>query len=651
MEQNPNVKSPIRFYLSFLGVSGCLGVFPGLIAATIDITLGPASWWILREILLAFAVYSWLGCSLGLICALLFLFVTSFSRSVFHHRNFLALTGLIYPFGGLAWLLVGYYINLEVLRGDIRDTNSIKFNVVFLGFGLCFALIAFAAWTVRHTRNVKPLLNSKIIRLLSIFAVLQLSVLGLISLVNFSRGSPQFTDDPESILSRLERLSDRPPFADEGFPIIVIMIDTLRADHLSGYGYPKPTSPHLDRFAQDAVLFSSGFASSPWTIPSVATLFSGLYPSSHKTLSYKSVFSPRIDTLAECLMALDYATGSFIANAVLNPENGFHQGFGYTFPPRNLGGFHGRKTAVEKVFLRLYGAPHFGGARITRQAKQWLAQRRNNRVFAYVHFMEPHGPYMPPARFLDAFVNPDYKGPSVTVYPQLRNGRFPMVSPAERKNMIAHYDGEIAYVDQLVGDFLQFLRDENLYDPALIFVISDHGEEFFEHGGWGHGIKLYRELTKVPFIVKWPGNKYRGVTVKAPVELVDIRATIMSCLGFHVLTLDQGHSILDHLDDEANVSSISEAYAEDPSGWESIRTEEWSYIEHSLPNGLAGELFSSDDTLEAVNRVQDYPRIAAALRKKLSLWRDRVNGEGVEAQEIELDEERIKVLKSLGYLN
>jgi arylsulfatase A-like enzyme len=295
---------------------------------------------------------------------------------------------------------------------------------------------------------------------------------------------------------------------------IVYLVDTLRADHTQVYGYERDTTPELLAFAKDAVVFDQAIAQASWTKPAVASVLTSLLPGHHRAVQLRDPLDAGILTLPEMLNAKGFATGAAIANSVIYGAGGqFEQGFDH------FAGLHGAEDRPSKLVE---------AAGVVDEALRFLDRRRGFPTFLYVHTMDPHVPYAPPAPFdtkYEPHATPDHPG----VDP-----RSDYKEPIDRERMIARYDGDIAYGDREFGRFVRELKARGLYDRALLVFMADHGEEFLDHGKWLHGKSVFDELVHVPLIVKFPGGKDAGRRVKAQVRAVDVLPTVLQTLDLPV---------------------------------------------------------------------------------------------------------------------
>lgn len=296
--------------------------------------------------------------------------------------------------------------------------------------------------------------------------------------------------------------------------VIVYLVDTLRADHTGPYGYARPTTPQLDLFARDAVVFEQAIAHASWTKPSVASLFTSQWPGRHGAVQLRDRLDPALVTLAEMLSAKGYSTGAALANAVIFFEGtSFEQGFDV------FTGLHGRAGRTSK---------DVEAAVVVDSALGFLDAHRGMPSFLYIHTMDPHVPYTPPAPFDRMFEpRPEPGHPGV-------DPRTDFKEPRDRERLMAQYDGDVAYGDQEFGRFVQALKQRGLYDDALLVFTADHGEEFQDHGKWLHGRSVFDELVRVPLIVKFPRAAQAGRRVAQQVQEVDVLPTILASVGLPV---------------------------------------------------------------------------------------------------------------------
>jgi arylsulfatase A-like enzyme len=308
--------------------------------------------------------------------------------------------------------------------------------------------------------------------------------------------------------------------ADRRAPLAIIyLVDTLRADHTGVYGYPRRTTPELDAFARDAVVFDAAVAHASWTKPSVASILTSRLPAQHRAVQLRDPLDPSNLTIAQRLHERGWATGAAIANSVIyGAESTFDRGFDV------FAGLHGEDNRPSKLV---------GADVVVDSALAFLRSRRGLPTFLYVHTMDPHVPYEPPPPFDRMFEPLPAPG-----HPA-RDPRTDYKEPHDRDRMIGQYDGDVAFGDREFGRFVRELKAAGLYRDALVLFLSDHGEEFLDHGRWLHGRSLFDELIRVPLVVKLPGNRGAGTRVAGQVQGIDVVPTVLEAMGLP-LTTDLG---------------------------------------------------------------------------------------------------------------
>ena len=292
---------------------------------------------------------------------------------------------------------------------------------------------------------------------------------------------------------------------------IVYLVDTLRADHTGVYGYPRRTTPELDAFAKDAVVFERAIAHASWTKPSVASILTSRLPAQHRAVQLRDPLDPANPTIARRLAERGFSTGAAIANSVIyDAESAFDPGF------ELFAGLHGEDDRRSKLV---------GADAVVDSALAFLRTRRGLPTFLYAHTMDPHVPYAPPPPFDRMFE------PHATEEHPGRDPRTDYKEPLDRERMIAQYDGDVAFGDREFGRFVRELKAAGLYDGALIVFLADHGEEFLDHGRWLHGRSLFDELIRVPLVVKFPRSRWAGKRISEQVQGMDVLPTVLEALG------------------------------------------------------------------------------------------------------------------------
>jgi arylsulfatase len=348
-------------------------------------------------------------------------------------------------------------------------------------------------------------------------------------------------DDPKAVPVPISAPAARLP------SVVLITIDTLRADRLGCYGHTSPTSPIIDRLATEGILFRDVIASSAATGPSVASIMTGQYPrfTSFGYSNMRGQLSDDEDTLAERFKTRGYDTAGFVCNPVLDRGANMQQGFDH---------FDDDMREFERVRSKLRERT---AQPATDAVLKWLADRRSDRpLFLWVHYQDPHGPYDPPAEFVERF-RPGDPGPELTPCPEgsdLGQGCVPWYQQLDDaphlNDYVGRYEAEIAYVDHHVGRLLDHLRMQGWYEKSVLILTSDHGEALGEEDVYfRHGHNVTRDLSFVPMILKHP-DAAAGAVSDVPVGHIDIAATLNAILG-----------LPPHADDVTSAIDLSKAAA------------------------------------------------------------------------------------------
>ena len=449
--------------------------------------------------------------------------------------------------------------------------------------------------------------------------------------------------------------------------VVFILLDALRADHLPIYGYSRQTAPNLTALARQGMTFTKMYAQASSTRPSVATIFSSLYPSVHKANETQDFFSASATTLAEVLQAAGYKTFAASANANVSPTFGYAQGFDEFRVWKTESTF--RITMMGRLAEDVLGPKRLGRmlgehAEIVPQADaitditlRWVSQDHTGPFFLYIHYIDPHDPYRPPSPYDQAFDfrrDPPMRAEGVDPLKLIPKGQ-------EREKIgrtLDQYDGEILYTDSQVDRLLKGLKEMGVLDNALVIVTADHGEEFFEHGKDIHGKSLYEEVLHIPFLMSWPGRIPGGKAYHGIAGLVDIMPTILSLVGIDPPAGIQGLSFAAQLFDSNIAMPKRKLFAQVvQSGFslEMVRDGRYKLIRQvSGPQKGLEEFYDLvKDPLERTNialqaqaQVTDLKRELDAFNKLASQAASLVRAEQVQ----KLDRDTERALRSLGYI-
>ncbi|MFP6665171.1 MAG: sulfatase [Deltaproteobacteria bacterium] len=284
--------------------------------------------------------------------------------------------------------------------------------------------------------------------------------------------------------------------------LLFVTIDCLRADHVGSYGYASPTTPALDKLASEGLLFENAFANAPMTLPSVPQIFtSQLFPSREEPL------------LTAPISEAGIASAAFVNNAwiPLWLSQGTHADPPGTFDRLVSGEFNARK--------------------ITEHALAWLDENSGERFALYLHYLDAHTPYRPPAKWVELFADPTYQGPIGSEFRDEKGAASGKYNKSDQKKILALYDAGIRYIDEQLGRVLDELRASGRLDETLVVITADHGEEFWDHGSFFHGQSLYDELLHIPLIVRLPGKNQSSMRVGRLARGIDIAPSILDWMN------------------------------------------------------------------------------------------------------------------------
>ncbi|MGD8538552.1 MAG: sulfatase-like hydrolase/transferase [Candidatus Aminicenantes bacterium] len=440
-----------------------------------------------------------------------------------------------------------------------------------------------------------------------------------------------------------------------GINVILISVDTLRADHLGCYGYERETSPNIDALAEDSVLFSNVYASSPWTLPSHVSMLTSLHGVHHQVYQDDERMDPAILTLADLLRQNHFFCTAFTGGGFVSSVYGFSKGF--DMYQEGGGGVHRQDSAGY-----LYGL-----------VVEWLEQHsKDKNFFLFLHTYQPHDPYACPEPFKDMFLSEDAKWSHINLMGHLggRPNLFKPLPELERRNIVDLYDGELRYTDEaLIGPLLEKLKQLGLYDRTLIVFTSDHGEEFYDHKSWGHGHQLYDESLKVPLLMKFPGARLRGTKIDNIVSLVDVMPTILEELGIDCLELsldgkslipaikgkdredrifwaDIGDNVLDsHVPQKISTNSGTEKFILNKRYTEEALT----FFDYPPPETGPAELYDLiKDPREERNIVDNRVELVNQLIRSIELLYSQAKKR--KSLKPEIDEDLKEQLRALGYI-
>lgn len=427
--------------------------------------------------------------------------------------------------------------------------------------------------------------------------------------------------------------------------VVVVMIDTLRADHTSPYTKTRVKTPVFDRVAREGVLFERMSAVEDWTKPSCATMLTGLYPCTHKTQTDMGKLPGKVRMISQELGSKGVATGAFIANGYVSGKFGFKKGWDhYTNYIRE-----GKITDAEHVFA---------------DAASWIESNKDRRFYAYVHTIDPHVPYSPPKDFLAMYDDQPYSGPveprkTHLLLEDIKKEKF-KPTDRDKKRIEALYDGEISYHDKWFGGFLQKLADLGVLEDTLIMVVSDHGEEFWDHGNVGHGHQIHQELIHVPFVCMWKGILPPKVRVGENVDHACMVPTTFDAMQIAPPRYLEGNSILPRMLGRQEPGPHA-GFSTHQNDRQAVWSDRWKLL---MRGPVKTYLYDVEEDYACTKDLdEDKPVTLTYMRALLGQfqgapdkrsWRSRTMAHKPEIEvmeeQVEMDEELEQQLKALGYV-
>ena len=454
--------------------------------------------------------------------------------------------------------------------------------------------------------------------------------------------------------------------------ILLIVVDTLRWDFVSAYGFPHPVTPNIDALAREGVLYENAISASPWTTPSHASLFTGQYPTRNGVDGRNILLDPASKTLAAELSRTGFQTAGFINNVYIRRQTGLGRGF------QQYEEFWGRNECSSIMllveFLREKLNPREDtGAKETRNAiTDWLNHDWTGKhpFFLFVHLMEPHAPYGTPAstiqKFLRAGVTPQ-QASKVNQDPEIFiTGKLKMTAH-DFEILTALYQNDVNYVDSVIGEIIQDFRQRNLLDNTMVIFTSDHGEHFGDHGLMSHELSLYDVLLHVPLVIRFPNRNHAGTRIKEAVQTIDIFPSILRFLKSESKRDLQGFSLLPDFFERKNHPYTFSEYNNlraadkmirrfpdlpDSPIWrkkvsKSVRTVDWKFI---WATDGTRELYSiANDPYESDNLAQSNPDKVKKMQEILAKWSTSFKPSRFYQNE-EISREALDELRALGYV-
>ena len=432
----------------------------------------------------------------------------------------------------------------------------------------------------------------------------------------------------------------------EKLKIILVSIDTLRADRLGCYGYSRDTSPNLDELAKESVLFRNVYAQSPWTLPSHVSILYSLNSASHQVYYHYQKIDESLPSLASYLRKSNFITYAFTGGGNVSSSYGFSKGFDWYGEPVRGKHEHLLPDEAGKLFEYTSG---------------WLKKNKDKQLFLFLHTYQTHGPYDCPSPWNRAFLDEKAKWESLNLRKYLeKKENSHSFTQDEIQNIMSLYDGEVKYTDEvLLKPLISLLKELGIYKNTLLIITSDHGEEFSDHGGWEHGHTLYDELLRVPLIIKFPDSQFKGKEVSSICRSIDIMPTILefASVKFKKNHLD-GKSLRNLIlkketKDRNFISDLAHKEILDPCpSLIATNHNKYKLILDKTSEGTKNiELYDlSRDPEETTNILRKEGKVGRALFNFITDYYNKKKKTKRKIEKISLDENLKEKLKALGYV-
>jgi len=443
--------------------------------------------------------------------------------------------------------------------------------------------------------------------------------------------------------------------------LVIVLLDTLRADHLGAYGYARPTSPRIDELASRGHLFERAYSSSNWTRPALASLHTSTHPLRHQVVDLDRGVPRSLPLLAEHLQRHGYATGMVSVGANFEPADGYARGVDYFYITRPSAAVT-RTTLFQNFVLRDFPAtrpwlidpaPTAEWTRpenITEQALTFVRSvKAEQPLFLFLHYMGPHDPYDPPPPY-DGIFGDRGSDPGLTRPPDDLWAGPDWLSPADRQQMIDQYDEEIVWHDEYVGKLLDSLRGLGRLDDAVVVITSDHGEGFGEHGMWAHNVALFEEVVHIPLILWTTQATASPRRHPHPASLLDIAPTLVEMAGLPPVPSFDGQSLVPRLYGGGN-GRERVVFQQNPLNGESgLRSPDWAYFQEERFGQRREWLYRAEDVRQEANLAREDGDVVASLDEQLRHQQAFDRERRHEAEHVTIDAAREEQLRALGYV-
>jgi arylsulfatase A-like enzyme len=438
---------------------------------------------------------------------------------------------------------------------------------------------------------------------------------------------------------------------EEKHSVILIMVDTLRPDWLGCYGKESAVpTPNIDALARESVLFEQMYAHATHTKPSTASLLSSRYPSGHQAIHKTQSLPLSVTTLPEVMADAGYYCGGIVTNINLAPVYNFQQGFHeYIYlPPKFLFGaneaasrlvVYGVMRLVWMKISRSKFVYHFyrSGETVNGYFNDFIDRNKDNKFFLFLHYMDPHDPY---------FEHP-YSGKGYA------RAAMPNPDPKFAQPFRDFYDQEVQYLDYWIGRLIEKLKGEGLYDQCMIALTSDHGEEFYEHGGWWHGATLHEEQVRVPLLIKLPGGLSGELKVETLTRSIDVTPTILAAVDVDKPAFMKGRDLFGPLPSEDFIPDVFSEADHEGNVVQMMRIGPWKYIQTNEDNPRQRPVqqlfYVPDDTWEENNLAATESDKVFEMQLLMKARYQEILATSEEGAEQDMDAATQERLRALGY--
>lgn len=550
----------------------------------------------------------------------------------------------------LCWIGMGLLIHLAMIVPPLELHNDPSWKDIVYRLrsliidGTAVAMAVFTVSSVIALITVPRFATERRKRLTVILSALTLTTAAtLTSFADAPSPEPDATTVTETESGQIDA---------DHYNIVLISIDSLRADHVGCYGYERATTPAMDKVASQGVRFANAIATSSWTLPTHLTMFTGRYQIAHGVMHESYTLSEDVPTLGEVLKAAGYATAGFVSAPYLAADYGYSRGMDVY---RDLSSEYGHRREARSAIV---------SQELTELATDWLEEHKDERFFLFLHNFDAHYDYTPPAPY-DTMFDPHYDGEMDGNHFIERDDVHARMDSRDLEHILALYDGEIRYVDDHIAILLEKLRKLGLDDDTIVLIVSDHGDEFFEHGNKGHHRTLYDEVLRIPMIVRLPDRAYAGTAVEEQVTLVDLMPTILDVAGVQAPSGMQGLSLTPLMAGRRSGRSAIYSAFLDKRGFNlqtARRTNESKVIQHfnriTHPRKAPVELYDlvsdpeeqSDLSESSTTRARGELDIMAGFLEEQWIENRRLDANSGGSNRIELDDDTMEALKALGYV-